>query len=499
MLRELGEKVRARETSAAELVRRAYERVGDRNAVINAVIGVRDEDEAMAEARALDDRVRAGEAVGPLAGVPFLVKDNHDLAGMRTTQGTRVLAGVPPATRDSLCVSRLRAAGAIPIGKTNVPEFCFEGYTANRAYGVTVNPWAREWTPGGSSGGSAAAMAAGMIPFATATDGGGSIRIPASFCGLFGIKPTNGLVGRQPVPAWIDYSTDGPIALSMDDLRLLLAIQCGPAPGDPTALPAGLAVRLAGLSGAAARSGGHSERGSAASMSAAGIRRGTPAGGKPSLVLAAPRFVDAGPLPGALPDLFDAALTSLEKDLGLSVEPIAPVEVFGGGRPDDDWLLTCLCEQAGELGRETIEAKADLFEPWFLEALREALDTSLEVYLAARRRRFDYARRLDELLGEDRVLVTPTNAVEGIYADGREIGAAGPGTESSSFNTGVQNLTGHPALTVPAGVSSTGVPFGLQITGPRFADELVLAVGSAWERAHPGSGVAPDFDPFAAG
>ena len=474
MLRELGEQVHAGETSAGELVRRAYERVGERNATINAVIGVRDEDEAMAEARALDDRVRAGQAAGPLAGVPFLVKDNHDLAGMRTTQGTRVLADVPPAARDSLCVARLRAAGAIPIGKTNVPEFCFEGYTGNSAYGVTVNPWAREWTPGGS------------------------IRIPASFCGLFGIKPTNGLVGRQPVPAWIDYSTDGPIALSMDDLRLLLAIQCGPASGDPTALPAGLAVRLAGLSDAAVRAGVAGEAGTGTGANGAGARRGAPGGRKPSLVLAAPRLVDAGPLPGALPDLFDAALTSLEKDLGLTVEPIAPVEIFGGGRPDDDWLLTCLCEQAAELGRETIEAKADLFEPWFLEALREALDTNLEVYLAARRRRFDYALRLDELLGEDRVLVTPTNAVEGIYADGREIGAAGPGTESSSFNTGVQNLTGHPALTVPAGVSPNGVPFGLQITGPRFADELVLAVGSAWERAHPGPRIAPGFDPFAA-
>ena len=500
MLRELGEQVRAGEMSAVELVRRAYARVGDSNAAVNAVIGVRDEDEAIAEARALDDGVRAGKAAGPLAGVPFLVKDNHDLAGMRTTQGTRVLADEPPATRDSLCVARLRAAGAIPVGKTNVPEFCFEGYTGNRAYGVTVNPWAREWTPGGSSGGSAAAMAAGMIPFATATDGGGSIRIPASFCGLFGIKPTNGLVGRQPVPAWIDYSTDGPIALSMDDLRLLLAIQCGPAPGDPTALPAGLALRLAGLSDAAAvRARGAGEAGMATSVGATGARRGPPRGRKPSLVLAAPRFVDAGPLPGALPDLFDAALTSLEKDLGLTVEPIAPVGVFGGGRPDDDWLLTCLCEQAAELGRETIEAKADLFEPWFLEALREALDTSLEVYMAARRRRFDYARRLDELLGEDRVLVTPTNAVEGIYADGREIGAVEPGTESSSFNTGVQNLTGHPALTVPAGASPNGVPFGLQITGPRFADELVLAVGAAWEQAHPGPRIAPGFEVFVAG
>jgi len=494
MLRELAERVRAGETSAAELVGRAYARVGSRNAAVNAVIGVRDEDEALAEARALDEAIRAGEAAVPLAGVPFLVKDNHDLAGMRTTQGTRVLADAPPAARDSLCVARLRAAGAIPVGKTNVPEFCFEGYTANRAYGVTVNPWAPEWTPGGSSGGSAAAMAAGMAPFATATDGGGSIRIPASFCGLFGIKPTNGLVGRDPVPAWIDYSTDGPIALSMEDLRLLLAIQCGPAPGDPTALPAGLAARLAGLTGVAAAAWTGQVAGDAGRNG-----RAAPAARKPSLVLAAPRFVEAGPLPGALPDLFDAALTSLEKDLGLTVEPIAPVEIFAGGRPNDDWLLTCVCEQAAELGRETLEAKADLFEPGFLKALREGLETSLEVYVAARRRRFGYARRLDELLGGDRVLVTPTNAVEGIYADGREIAADEPGTKSSSFNTGVQNMTGHPALTVPAGVSPNGVPFGLQITGPRYADELVLAVGAAWEQAHPGPRVAPGFEPFAAG
>ena len=491
MLRELGQQVRRGETSAVELVRHAYDVVGKRNAAINAVIGLRDEDEALADARALDAGLRGGDAAGPLAGVPFLVKDNHDLAGMRTTQGTRVLADTPPAERDSLCVARLRAAGAIPVGKTNVPEFCFEGYTGNRSYGVTVNPWAPEWTPGGSSGGSAAAMAAGMAPFATATDGGGSIRIPASFCGLFGIKPTNGLVGRDPVPAWIDYSTDGPIAASMDDLRLLLAVECGPAPGDPTALPGGLAVRLAGLADVVHVAGGGG--------ATAARGRGAVSSRTPSLVLAAPRFVDAGPLPGALPDLFDAALTSLEKDLGLAVEPIAPAEIFAGGRPDDDWLLTCLCEQAADLGRETIGAKADLFEPWFLEALREALDTDLEVYVAARRRRFGYARRLDELLGEGRVLVTPTNAVQGIYADGREIGAAEPGTESSSFNTGIQNLTGHPALTVPAGVSPNGVPFGLQITGPRFADDLVLAVGRAWEEAHPGPRTAPGFEPFAAG
>jgi len=477
MLAEMAELVRSREVSAVEMVRRAYERVGNLNGDVNAVVALRDEEEAVAEARGLDERARRGERLGRLAGVPFLVKDAQDLAGMRTTHGSLLLADAAPAARDALNVARLRAAGAVPVGKTNVPEYCFEGFTANRLFGTTRNPWAREWSPGGSSGGSAAAMAAGMVPFATATDGGGSIRIPASFCGLFGLKPTNGLVPRDPIPAWIDYSTDGPLALSMADLRLLLALESGPIAGDPTALPGELAALLVGP-------------GLAARASSA-----TP--GRPSLVLAAPRFVDWGPLPNAVADLFDAALTSLEKDSGLPVEPIAPSQILGGaGNADEDWWVVCACEQAHGLGREVIEAGADRLHPVFLAAMRRGLEVSLDEYLAARRRRFAYVRALDELLGRDCVIVTPTMPQEGFYADGREIGAQQAGTASSSYNTQVQNMTGHPALSVPAGRSSNGVPFGLQITGPRFADALVMDIGDAWERAHPGERVAPGFESF---
>jgi len=470
MLAEAAELIRSRGVSAVEMVRRAYERVGSLNGDLNAVVALRDEEEAVAEARALDDRILRGERLGPLAGVPFLVKDAQDLAGTRTTHGSLLLADASPATRDALNVARPRAAGAIPVGKTNVPEFCFEGFTDNRLFGVTRNPWAREWSPGGSSGGSAAAMAAGMVPFATATDGGGSIRIPAAFCGLFGLKPTSGLVARDPIPAWMDYSTDGPLGLSMADLRLLLALESGPAAGDPTALPAEQAAQL--------------------------VRAETPPR-RPSLVLAAPRFVDWGPLPDSVADLFDAALTSLEKDLGLPVEPIAPSQILGGtGNADEDWWAVCACEQAHGLGREAIEAAADRFHPVFLAAMRQGLAVTLDEYLAARRRRFVYVRALDELLGRDRVIVTPTMPLEGFYADGREIGAQRAGTKASSYNTQVQNMTGHPALSVPAGRSPNGVPFGLQITGPRFADSLVMDIGDAWERAHPGAREAPGFESF---
>ena len=479
MLRELVGMVRAGSSSAVDLVGRAYERVGRLNAYLNAVVALRDEGEALAEAGDLDARARRGERLGPLAGLPFLVKDSQDLAGMRTTHGSLLLADAAPGARDALSVARLRAAGAIPIGKTNVPEHCFEGFTDNLLFGATRNPWAPEWSPGGSSGGSAAALAAGMVPIATATDGGGSYRIPAGFCGLFGLKPTNGLVGRDPIPPWIDFSTDGPLALSMADLRLLLAVISGPAHGDPTALPADLVAQLVGPDEAASACGAPPRR--------------------PSLVLAAPRLVDWGPLPNAVADQFDAALTSLEKDLGLPVEPIAPAQILGGrdiGNADEDWFLTCACEQANAMGREAIEAGAERFHPAFLAAMRQGLSMSVEEYLAARRRRFVYARALDELLGADRVLVTPTMPQVGFFADGREVGAKEPGTGVSSYNTQVQNMTGHPALSVPAGRSPNGVPFGLQITGPRFADALVLDSGDAWEQAHPGERVAPGFESF---
>src|SRR6266540_3970054 len=163
----------------------------------------------------------------------------EDVEGMPTTFGSLLFKDAPPASADGLVTGRLRAAGAIVVGKTNLPEFAAQGYTTNSLFGVTRNPWALRWSPGGSSGGSGAALAAGMVPLATATDGGGSIRIPAALCGLAGIKPSGGLIGRRPIPDWIDLSTDGPLATSIEDLRLLLALEAGPVVGDPTALPTG--------------------------------------------------------------------------------------------------------------------------------------------------------------------------------------------------------------------------------------------------------------------
>jgi len=467
MLQELAGMVRARTVSARELVERALARIERHDGALNAVVALRAE-EALAEADAVDAAAARGERLGPLAGVPLLAKEVHDVKGMPTTQASLVFAEAAPATRDCLHIARLRHAGTIVVGKTNIPEFCFEGFTANLLYGVTRNPWAPDWSPGGSSGGSAAAIAAGMVPVATAGDGGGSIRIPAAFCGLAGIKPTHGLVARDGVPSWMDFTTDGPIAVSIDDLRLLLSVEAGPAAGDPAALPAG-SVDLA------------------------------PGQALPRRVFAAPRFADWGPLPAIVADLFADALQTLEADLGLPVEPLEPGEVLRSGNVDADWTLTASTEQAHEFGRDWIEANVDRFHPAFLAAMTFGLGVSIEDYLAARRRRFAYVRELDELLGTDAVLVSPTMAVEAFPADGVLPGEEAPGTPWSAYNTQAQNVTGHPALTVPAGVCPNGVPFGLQITGPRLADGMVLALGAAWERARPWPRVAPGYEEFGPG
>jgi len=459
MLAELARSVRDGRVSAKELVGQAYERIDRLNGDLNAVIALRPQEEAIAEAE--ERQASASGSERPLLGLPLLVKDNTDVAGMRTMNGSRLLEEAAPAERDARVVERLRAAGAIVVGKTNVPEFSFQGYTDNTAFGPTGNPWGRDWSPGGSSGGSGAALAAGMVPLATATDGGGSVRIPAAFCGLAGLKPTNGLVGRRPIPSWMDMSTDGPLAHSVEDLRLLLDIMRGPEPGDLGATPAW-----------------------------------EPHSGRASRVVAAPRTFDWGPLPPAVAERYRSALERIERDLELPVEEIDAGSIFTfGGDPGEDWFVLVAVEELHLLGRERVRANLGVFSPSFRSTMEYALGVTTDRYVEARRNRFEYAKAMDELLGDEAVFVCPTLGQEGWLADGTLPGTDGP-AGSDGYNTGEANLSGHPALSVPAGLSSNGIPFGLQVTGPRFRDDLVLAFGEAWETANPWPRTAPGYDPF---
>jgi Asp-tRNA(Asn)/Glu-tRNA(Gln) amidotransferase A subunit family amidase len=457
-LPEIAASVRDGLVTAEALVAESLGRIERLDGPINAVVRTRGDD-ALTEAATVDARIAAGEDLGPLAGLPLLVKDNEDVAGLPTTFGSLLRADAAPAERDCEAVARLRAAGAIVVGKTNLPEFAFQGFTSNRLFGDTNDPWALDWSPGGSSGGSGAALAAGMAPIATGTDGGGSIRIPAAFCGLVGLKPTGGLIGRDPTPSWIDLSTKGPLATSVADAALLLEVMRGPVAGDPTAVPVW-------------------------------SPRADP---RPSRILATPRMVDYGPLPEAVSASFEDALVALASTTGLGIERIDPPFPE---QIDDDWFTTVAVEELAWIGRDALGERADDMTSSLREALEIASGFTPDQYVAARRRRFEYTRTLDELLGADAILVSPTMAVEGFYADGRSPGGGDEATTAPAYNTQAANVTGHPALSVPAGLSANGVPFGMQITGPRFADDLVLAVGAAWEAARPWPRAAPGFTPF---
>ncbi len=462
--------VAARRVSAVDATSAALARIERDDPAIHAVVGLR-ADGAIEDARRLDAALAAGAPPGPLAGVPLLVKDLEDLAGMRTTKGSVVLANVAPAAADGLVPGRLRAAGAIAVGKTNLPELAVEGYSANLLFGATGNPWRREMSPGGSSGGSAAAVAAGMAPIATATDGGGSIRIPAAMCGLVGIKPTRGLVGRRPIPDWIDFSTDGPFATTVEDLRLLLSVEAGPVPGDPEAAPLAPPdqsdpVAIAGI-------------------------------------VAAERTSDFGPLPPPVAAAFHDAVEALADVLGdgrrSPVRWMEPAQFFAPHNPDLDWFVVAGAEHVASLGRAWVEENLSRMHPGTVAFLSQGLAVGIDEYLAARRRRFDYVRRVDDLLDPGTVLLTPTVCDEGWLADGRltpdgEVGAL----PASAFSTALQNITGHPAVTVPAGRLPNGLPFGLQVTGPRWSDTMLLRVAERWERAHPWPVVAPGYEPFGA-
>ena len=225
------------DVTARALVQDALDAAEAQQATLNAFVHI-DADGALAAADAVDRARDNGEPLGPLAGVPFGVKDLEDCLGMPTTRGSRWYVDASPATRDDIHVERFRAAGAIPIGKTATPEFGAFGYTASALHGVTRNPWNPDRTPGGSSGGTAASVSAGAISFGTASDGGGSIRGPAASCGLPGLKPTYGRVPTFGVTRHAGNAVNFALATTVADTALLFDIAVGPDMRDRTSLPA---------------------------------------------------------------------------------------------------------------------------------------------------------------------------------------------------------------------------------------------------------------------
>lgn len=451
--------------SAVEIVSEALRRIDAYDGALGSVVALRAE-EALSEARLVDARIARGDETRVLAGVPMLVKDNEDVVGLPTRRGSTLLRDAPPARSFDAAPGRLREAGAIVIGKTNLPEFAIEGFTDNLLCGPTRNPWSLAHSPGGSSGGSAAALSAGLVPIATATDGGGSVRIPAALCGLVGLKPTTGAVGRWPVHDWIDLSTPGPLATTVSDLRLLFRQMTGVVHGDPSSAPF----------------------------------PGTLRSGKPSKILVAERTSPLGPLPQSVAMRFKDAVARAAQLWDAEVIELVAAEVFGDiGDPDTDWFTLAPAEHVAALGRSWVLDGLTSMHPSSRAFFEAGLEVHIDEYLACRRRRTDYTRRLDELLGADAVLLTPTFALESLLADGRrsaesEWAPTGPDV----YSTAVQNITGHPAICVPAGNFESGIPFGLQITAPRWSDLWLLDLVGQWERAFPWQRTATGYAEFGA-
>ena len=451
-IRELAESVRAGKISARELVDVALARIEEVDERINAFVAV-DADAARAAAEHLDLCVAAGDDVGELAGIPLAVKDTEDAIGYPTTVGSVAWADAPPATSDSLLVERLKEAGAIVVGKTNTPELAFKAETDNALFGATRNPWNLDHTPGGSSGGSAAAIAAGMVPLATASDGGGSIRIPAAVCGLPGFKTSLGRVpaGGAKAPSWHHLSAKGVLARTTPDTALAYDAVIGPDPTDLRSLP------MPEPSWIGATDDPH----------------------LPMRVAWSPTlgYADVDP------DVAAVCADAVARLAGTGTEVVKVDTVFAEN-PGLAWytltagynLRTIGHLRGTELWEKVdpgLRAQVEFGEKLTALDAVKAEDACHELNL-----------RLVELFHDVRLLITPTVA--------GPIPRIGESAEPTWVGfTYPFNMTRSPAGTVCAGFTDAGLPVGLQLVGPQHGDLVVLRAMAAIEASFGLDPVAP--------
>jgi len=453
-LTTLCEWLRTRRVSAVELMHAVHARIEETNGALNAICSRRPLDACLEDARAADARLARGEA-RPLEGIPLGVKELEDAAGLPSTEGS-LLFKERLATEDSVQVARLRAAGAIVVAKTNAPEFGAPALTKNRVYGVTRSPWDLRLTPGGSSGGSSAALAGGVLPLVTASDGGGSIRIPASFTGTFGLKPSWGRVARSHGEQW-EYGCTavyGPLTRTVADAALLLDLTVGPHPMDPHSLPHPGFSYLERLRDDAL----------------------------PRLRIGYAPDLGYAVVQSDVAAVVEEAVRVLES-LGHGVAPIPD------GPPElgQAWGLLGAFLNAARLhqhwdGREHLVGRS------LLAAFKTGWEMTPERFgelATARQRLVAWTASVFERVD---LLVTPTVPFDPFPAAGpypRETeGRPQPWSNVGSFTIPF-NLSWHPAASVRAGLSRAGLPVGMQIVGPRHRDDLVLHVAQAFERERP--------------
>lgn len=435
--------VRSGNITATEVVKAVLERVREIDGTLRAFVTVCTE-EAVKAAEAADRRRAKGECLGPLDGVPVSIKDIIWTKGIRTTAGSKLEESFVPDT-DAVVVERLKAAGAIVIGKTTTPEYCHKTVTASPLTGETRNPWDLDRTPGGSSGGSAVAVAAGMGPISIGTDGGGSIRLPAALCGIVGFKPTNGTVPQWPVfPGWDLLGTTGPLARSVADAERVMSVVAGPDTRDPDSL----------------------------------IR--TEPGRPERLRVAWARSLDElDPEPPIVRSLEEAVAAAGE--IASRVEQV----LLNWSDPDQQYRIIVISDLLSALGHR-LESEQDrsVMDPTLVRMLEFGLTfTGPDLARALRWRRHFAARILTWFRDYD-LLIVPTAPVSAF-----PLGVLGPKAISGKrtspnawFNwTWPFNVTGQPALSLPV-LSATDLPCGIQIVGRPGQDQLVISFAKEMER-----------------
>jgi amidase len=446
--------VRAGEISSTELVTTSLERIERLDPTLNAFVTVC-ADEALESARIVD--TTPGDA--PFRGVPIGIKDLAATAGIRTTYSSRAYADYVPDF-DLAVVRRLREAGFVIVGKTNTPEFGTVAFTESELNGATRNPWDTELTPGGSSGGAAAALAAGLVPAAHATDGGGSIRIPASCCGLFGLKPSRGRVSSAPFGSLEGLSTAGPLTRTVEDAAHLLDVLAGYEAGDPWWAPP-------------------PERPFAETTPEPLARLRVAVTSTPPIDV---------PVDSACVAAVEEA-AALLAELGHHVEEGSPawhdpnlfdtfIEVWQTSptlHPVDETLLTPLNRGLAESARASSAAD----------------------YVRAVARLQMLARRIVAFWSEVDVVLTPTLALPPVPIGWQDAatGAIGQLLRNTEFTpfTAVANLSGLPAMSLPLHWSDVGLPIGVQAIGPPAGDALLLSFAAEIERARPWAARRPPF------
>ena len=454
---ELAAAVADKRLSATEVTRAFLERIAQLNPAVNAVCTLNPR--ALDEAAACDRRLRAGGHPRPLEGVPFVVKDILQTAALRTTFGSMIYEHHVP-DEDAVSVARLRAAGAILVGKTNTPEFAHDVNTTNKIFGTTRNPWNLGTTAGGSSGGTGAAVAADLAPIGLGTDLGGSIRIPSAFCGTVGLRPVPGRVPVYPSDFGWDTLVEhvhGPMTRTVEDCGLMLAALAGADDRDPSSLPAesrdyASAARYAGrLDG----------------------RRVAYTRDLNGLVLVDPEVAR----------LTAEAARAFER-LGATVDEacfdVADVrEIIAGTRG------------FGMVARyaDRLDVHRERMTPQLINQVTAALELDVRTITRAERLRTSYWHRVRAFLERYDYVLTPTIPVPAFRLD-RPLPAEIGGVPVERFydvflTTYAFSITGLPVMSVPCGLTSQGLPVGLQIVGRRLREDLVLEAAAAYARACP--------------